>query len=133
MSQYSFESLSLEVGSIKGIPNVTHDQFSIEKQSHLFLFNNCPIGAIKIDYSESPDWAHFKFILIFNPFRKKGHGTNLVKEAERHVISIGRSRVKLSSGVQTVPFYQGLGYSLDPHGIKNPNVLGMMKNLRSGR
>lgn len=80
-----------------------------EISTHLVLFEgNTPCGTVR--FYEEEGRYHIGRLAVAKPYRKKGYGKALMKEAERLILASGGKRIILSAQKQAIPFYEALGY-----------------------
>ena len=80
--------------------------------THFIMYEgNEPVGAARLRSIEN-DAAKIERVCILQDQRGKKLGALIMKEMERHAISIHMKKLKLHAQSYAIPFYEKLGYSV---------------------
>ena len=88
----------------------------------LLLFDGDPIGVIRIDIAKPVAW--FRRVAIKESFQRQGHGSELMRLAERFAVEHGISRIQSDVDQDAISFYDRFGFCL----IRRDGTV-MFKNL----
>ncbi|WP_068983432.1 MULTISPECIES: GNAT family N-acetyltransferase [Lysinibacillus] len=80
--------------------------------THFIMYEgNEPVGAARLRSIEN-DAAKIERVCILQDQRGKNLGALIMKEMEKHAISIQMKKLKLHAQSYAIPFYEKLGYSV---------------------
>ncbi|MGE7916591.1 GNAT family N-acetyltransferase [Lysinibacillus xylanilyticus] len=80
--------------------------------THFIMYEgNEPVGAARLRSIEN-DAAKIERVCILQDQRGKKLGALIMKEMEKHAISIHMKKLKLHAQSYAIPFYEKLGYSV---------------------
>ncbi|MGM9647659.1 MAG: GNAT family N-acetyltransferase [Eubacteriales bacterium] len=78
---------------------------------HLLAFEgNIPVGTCRYCETENAGTYLIGRIAVSRPYRGRGIGGILVREAEARIAAEGGGRVHIGAQVRAMPFYKSLGY-----------------------
>jgi GNAT superfamily N-acetyltransferase len=102
------------------------DEHLPQNHPFLLLYENEPVGVVRVDLPSGSKTAYFRRVAIKAAFQRAGHGRVLMERAEDFARSQGRDCFVANVALDAVPFYQKLGYELDPlhpeNDPKNPRM-----------
>jgi GNAT superfamily N-acetyltransferase len=86
------------------------DEHKIGNFPKLLMFNDSPIGVIRIDIAEPVGW--FRRVAIKESNQRQGHGSKLMRLAEQFAREHGVSRIQSDVDREAIPFYERFGFRL---------------------
>lgn len=98
-----------------GVYQANHpDEHAPENYPFLLFLDDQAIGVIRIDLPDQTEEAVFRRVAIVPEHQRQGHGTTLMREAEAFAAAHNRTMFIANVARDAVPFYEKLGYVLDP-------------------
>jgi predicted GNAT family N-acyltransferase len=81
--------------------------------THLLIHNDdgLAVATCRVFPSEAEERFYLGRLAVLKEYRGKGFGSQIVTEAEKHLVSHGCKEILLHSQLQATPFYERLGYT----------------------
>lgn len=85
------------------------------------------IGVVRVDVSESEAWL--RRVAIREDLQRRGHGTVLLRLAEKFAVTANCTEVRTNAAIESVGFYERCGYVRDLRRPSPVNSVSMWKLL----
>jgi GNAT superfamily N-acetyltransferase len=94
-----------------GVYDDTHpDEYKDGHFPKLLFVEGNPIGVIRIDIAKPVAW--FRRVAIRESLQRQGHGSELMRLAERFATRHGVTRIQSDVDQDAIPFYERFGFRL---------------------
>jgi len=96
----------------QGVPLHLESDAEDASATHFIMYeDNDPVGAARLRSIED-DAAKIERVCILQDRRGKKLGALIMKEMEKHAISMNKKKLKLHAQSYAIPFYEKLGYTI---------------------